>query len=139
MATFNATIIDEFRANNGTVDTMGFGRSLVLVHTIGAKSGDERIIPLAGIPVDDGWLIAASAAGSPNNPAWYHNLLAHPDIEVDFPSGDGISSTPARAVELTGTERDAAWQKFVDRSSTFADYQVSAGERTIPVFALRRT
>lgn len=138
MSDFNTTIVDEFRANNGTVQTMGFGRSLVLVHSIGAKSGAQRTIPLAGIPVDDGWLIAASAAGAPTNPAWYYNLLAHPKIEIDYPTADGIDSTTVSAVDLTGAERDAAWQKFVDRSPMFADYQVKAGDRTIPVFLLRR-
>lgn len=138
MSDFNTTIVDEFRANNGTVQTMGFGRSLVLVHSIGAKSGAQRTIPLAGIPVDDGWLIAASAAGAPTNPAWYYNLLAHPKIEIDYPTADGIDSTTVTAVDLTGAERDAAWQQFVDRSPMFADYQVKAGDRTIPVFLLRR-
>jgi deazaflavin-dependent oxidoreductase (nitroreductase family) len=136
---FNNTIINDFRSGNGTVTTMGFGRSLVLIHTRGAKSGAPRINPVAGVPIDDGWLIPASAGGSPKNPAWYHNLKANPDIEVEYPNDEGaVSTTNAVAVELTGDERDAAWAKFIARSPAFADYESKTQGRIIPVFHLKR-
>jgi len=71
MSDWNQQIIDEFRANDGTVETMGFGRGLVLLHHRGAKTGTERVTPLAAIPTDGGgWLLAASKAGAPDNPDW---------------------------------------------------------------------
>lgn len=137
MSDFNKDIIEEFRTNNGTVTAMGFGRALVLVHSLGAKSGEPRTNPLAGIRDDEGWLIPASAGGSPKNPAWYYNLVAHPDIEIEYPNDDGgISAAKVTARELTGAERDAAWARFEERSKGFATYQETAGDRVIPVFRL---
>ena len=134
---FNQEIIDEFRANDGTVTAMGFGRGLVLVHSRGAKSGAPRVNPLASIREGDSWLIPASAAGSPRNPAWYHNLKAHPDIEIEYPDDHGgISRAEVSATELQGADRDAAWARFVERSSGFAEYEQKAGDRVIPVFRL---
>ncbi|CAM3991868.1 nitroreductase/quinone reductase family protein [Tsukamurella strandjordii] len=134
---FNKDIIEEFRANNGTVSAMGFGRALVLVHSVGAKSGEPRINPLAGIRDGDSWLIPASAGGSPKNPSWYYNLVAHPDIEIEYPDDEGgISSARVTARELTGAERDAAWTRFEERSEGFTKYQETAGGRVIPVFRL---
>lgn len=134
---FNQTIIDEFRANNGTVTAMGFGRGLALVHSIGAKSGEPRVNPLAAIRDDEGWLLPASAGGSPKNPAWYHNLKANPEIEIEYPDEDGgISTAAVTATELTGEARDEAWARFVARSSGFAEYEKAAQGRTIPVFRL---
>ncbi len=130
-ADWNQQIIDTFRANGGVVPQ--FGRSLILVHHRGAKSGIERISPLMGRrDGEDTWLIAASKAGAPDNPAWYHNLLAHPDVEIETP--DGV--VPVWVEELTGAERDAAWAKFTV-IPTFAEYQRNT-TRTIPVLALRR-
>ncbi len=134
-SSWNQPIIDEFRANNGLVESRGFGRSLVLVHHIGAKSGVERIAPVMAIPADDGtWWVAASKAGAPDNPAWFHNLLAHPDIVIEVP---GEGEVPVRATPLEGAERDAAWQRFVERSPAFGQYEQRTA-RTIPVVALRR-
>ena len=75
---FNAKIITEFRANGGKVGGPFEGAPMILVHHIGAKSGTERIAPLAYIPDGDRMLIIASKAGAPTNPDWYHNLKAHP-------------------------------------------------------------
>lgn len=135
MSDWNQQIIDEFRSNDGTVQTMGFGRNLVLVHHIGAKSGAERIAPLMGLrDSEDTWLIAASKGGAPDNPGWYHNLLAHPETVIETPD-DGI--VPVRAVELKDAERDTAWAKFTAHSDGFRQYEQQT-TRTIPVIALRR-
>lgn len=132
---WNQEIIDEFRANGGDVSSRGFGRSLVLLHHIGARSGVERVCPVMGIRTDpDTWLVAASKAGAPENPAWYHNLLAHPDVEIETPD-DG--TVPVRADSLTGAEREDAWARFLARSPGFARYGERTS-RTIPVVALRR-
>lgn len=134
-SSFNQTIIDEFRANDGMVTTAGFGRGLVLLHHVGAKSGQQRISPLMSIrPDHDTWLIAASKAGAPDNPAWFHNLQAHPDVTIEVAGGDVV---PVTADVLTGDERDAAWARFTSLSKAFQEYQ-EATDRVIPVVALHR-
>ncbi len=134
MSDWNQQVIDEFRANGGEVKMNGFGRSLVLVHHLGARSGQERINPVVAIPQDDrSWLIAASAAGADQNPDWYHNLLAHPEVDVETPAG----TVPVRAVELIGDDRDAGWNQFTAMSDGFADYERKT-DRVIPVLKLQR-
>lgn len=135
MADWNQQIIDEFRSNDGTVTTMGFGRGLVLVHHRGAKTGAERINPVAAIrESDNAWLIAASAGGSDNNPAWYHNLLANPAVTIETPD-DG--EVPVRADDLPQPERDSAWARFKEMSDGFAGYEKKTS-RVIPVLRLTR-
>lgn len=134
MSGFNERIIEEFRANGGTVETAGFGRRLVLLHHVGAKSGVERVTPVMALPTDDGWVVAASKGGAPDNPAWFHNLLAHPDTAVEAPDDGEVA---VRAVPLEGAERDAAWARFLAESPGFAEYEQRTA-RTIPVVELRR-
>lgn len=132
---WNKPIIDEFRATGGTV-SHGFGRALVLLHHIGAKTGAERVTPLMAIRDDpDTWFITASKAGAPQNPGWYHNLLAHPETTIETPD-DGIVAV--RAEELTGAPRDAAWERFKAHSDGFRQYEQKTS-RVIPVFALHRS
>lgn len=132
MSDWNQQIIEQFRANGGTVDR--FGDKLVLLHHIGARSGVERLTPVMAIREDaDTWLIAASKAGAPDNPAWFHNLLAHPDVDIETPEG----VVPVRATRLEGEERDAAWARFTTASPGFKAYEEKT-ERVIPVLALRR-
>jgi len=132
---WNQQIVDEFRANGGDVQTNGFGRGLVLLHHVGAKSGVERVNPVAGIRTSpDSWVIAASAGGRDHNPAWYHNLLAHPDVSIETPDDGTID---VHAVDLPRTERDAAWELFKARSEGFRSYEQKTS-RVIPVLELRR-
>ncbi|ROS23801.1 nitroreductase/quinone reductase family protein [Cellulomonas sp. PhB150] len=135
MSDWNQTIIDEFRANDGTVTTGGFGRGLVLLHHRGAKTGEARVSPVAAIR-DSGevWLVAASKAGADTNPAWFHNLLAHPDTSIETPD-DG--TVDVHVTELIGAARDEAWERFKARSSGFASYEAKT-TRVIPVLELRR-
>lgn len=106
--------------------------ALVLV-TVGAKTGEERRIPLAWFPSQDGgWLVVAAAAGAPKNPAWYHNLAAHPDrVSVDLPGG----SVPVTAEQLHGAEREQAWRQIVPAAPRFAGYQEKT-DRELPVIRL---
>ena len=134
-SSLNQPIIDEFRAHGGLVESRGFGRSLVLVHHVGAKTGAARVAPVMAIhPDGDTWWIAASKAGAPEHPAWYHNLLAHPETVIEVPDEGEVA---VRAEELAGAERDAAWVRFVERSPAFGEYEQRTA-RTIPVVALRR-
>ncbi|MEO5533871.1 MAG: nitroreductase/quinone reductase family protein [Pseudolysinimonas sp.] len=135
-ANYNDQMIAEFRANAGV--TGHFGSGLLLVHSVGAKSGVERVHPLAGIPDGDGWLIAASKGGSDENPAWYHNLIANPDTVVEIPAGDHVETVPVRASEVPVSEHDEAWGKFTARSPGFADYAEKTSRPRIPVVRLSR-
>lgn len=136
MSSFDDAIIDEFRANRGAV-SRGFGTDLVLVHSTGAKTGTERVHPVLALRDSDGWLIAASKGGAPEHPAWFHNLVAHPDasIEVPDPRG-GIETVAVHASVLDGADREAAWARFLDRSPAFGQYAARAGSRLIPVARL---
>jgi deazaflavin-dependent oxidoreductase (nitroreductase family) len=133
MSSFNDMVIEEFRANGGTVSR--FGSSLVLLHTVGAKSGEPRIHPVMSIAQPDGsWLIAASKAGAPTHPAWYFNLRQNPDATIEV----GTETVDVHATEVTDPDYSDAWAQFTTRSPGFADYQVKAGDRRIPVLRLTR-
>ena len=79
--------------------------------------------------------MAASKGGAPDNPAWFHNLVAHPDVEIETPDDDGPSRFARRS--CTGAERDAAWARFTARSAGFRSYEQRT-TRTIPVLRLAR-
>jgi deazaflavin-dependent oxidoreductase (nitroreductase family) len=132
---WNDAVIEEFRATGGTVTTGGFGRRLVLLHHVGARTGLERVSPVMAVRDDaDTWFVAASKGGAPDHPGWYHNLVAHPDVEIETPD-DGVVAVRAR--ELLGVERDEAWARFTAMSAGFRQYE-SRTSRTIPVIALHR-
>jgi deazaflavin-dependent oxidoreductase (nitroreductase family) len=129
---WNETVISEFRANGGNVTAGGFGRSLILLHTIGVKSGAERVNPVLGRRSGDAWVVAASFAGAPTHPAWYHNLVAHPDTTIETPEG----TVEVTASDLEGADYDREWAGFVTQSEAFAQYQERAGSRRIPLVRL---
>ncbi|MGN6868992.1 MAG: nitroreductase family deazaflavin-dependent oxidoreductase [Solirubrobacteraceae bacterium] len=131
---FNARIIEEFRANEGRVGGMFEGSTLLLLHHVGAKSGKDRINPLAYNRDGDRYVVFASKAGAPTNPDWYHNLKAHPDVRIEV----GTDTIEARAEEATGEERDRLFGAQAERSPQFAEYQ-SKTERVIPVMVLTPT
>ncbi|MGV1010383.1 MAG: nitroreductase/quinone reductase family protein [Dermatophilaceae bacterium] len=108
--------------------------ALVLV-TLGAKTGEERRIPLGWFPGQDGtWLVVAAAAGAPKNPAWYYNLAAHPDrVSVQIPGG----TVAVTAEQLHGAEREKAWNQIVTASPQFAKYQQKT-DRELPVIRLAK-
>jgi deazaflavin-dependent oxidoreductase (nitroreductase family) len=127
----NARVIDEFRASKGEVGGGFSGAPLLLLHTVGARSGRSRVNPMMYLADRGRFLVFASKAGSDRNPDWYHNLLAHPEARIEV----GEATLPVRAVELRGTERDTAFAEQARRYPGFAGYQ-SKTERVIPVIAL---
>jgi deazaflavin-dependent oxidoreductase (nitroreductase family) len=134
MTNFNQDIIDEFRANGGKVGGPFEGADIVIIHTTGAKSGQPRENPLAALPDDDGTLyIFASKGGAPTNPDWYYNLVAHPEIEVEY----GKERFTATATEVTGPKRDEIFGRIKVLMPGFADYEAGTS-RVIPVVALNR-
>ncbi|HEY3941952.1 MAG TPA: nitroreductase/quinone reductase family protein [Acidimicrobiales bacterium] len=131
----NQQIIDEFRANGGKVGGNFAGAPMILIHHWGAKTGTERVNPLVYQPVGDDFAIFASKAGAPTHPAWFHNLVAHPDTTVEV----GGESYAVRARVLQGAERDAIWEKQKSLMPGFAEYEEkSKGIREIPVVLLER-
>ena len=131
---WNAKVIAEFRENGGKVGGPFEGSPMVLIHHRGAKTGTERVTPLMCQVEGDRIFIFASKAGAPDNPDWYHNLKANPDITIEFGDEQDI---PVRAVELTGEERDRVWERQKREWPQFAEYEAKT-ERTIPVLELRR-
>jgi deazaflavin-dependent oxidoreductase (nitroreductase family) len=128
---FNQQIIDEFRANDGKVGGPFEGAPMVLLHTLGAKSGQERVNPVVYQPDGDRLVIFASKAGAPTNPDWYHNLLAHPRTTVEV---DGRTvEVNARVAE--GDERERLWNRQKEQMPGFADYEQKTTRR-IPVVVL---
>src|SRR5687768_2200264 len=79
----NKAIIEEFRANQGKVGGYFAGKTLLLLHTTGAKSGQERVNPVAYIKDGDRYVVIASKGGAPTNPDWYYNLVANPTVSVE--------------------------------------------------------
>ena len=127
----NRKVIEEFRANEGRVGGFFEGAPMVLLHTTGAKTGAARINPLMYLPDGDRVVVFASKGGAPDNPDWYYNLKANPDVTLEL--GDG--TRPGVAQEVTGEERDALYAKQAALYSNFADYE-KATTRKIPVIAI---
>jgi deazaflavin-dependent oxidoreductase (nitroreductase family) len=127
----NARIIEEFRANEGRVGPPFERVPILLLHHRGARTGTERVNPLAYLADGDRYVIIASKGGAPTNPDWYHNLLAHPDVTIEV----GTETIAAKAVIVTGPERDELYARQVERLPAFGQY-AQRTRRTIPVIAL---
>jgi deazaflavin-dependent oxidoreductase (nitroreductase family) len=132
MADFNTAIIEEFRANQGKVGGPFEGGTLLLLHHTGAKSGQERVNPLAYQQVGDSYAIFASKGGAPVDPAWFHNVVAHPDVTIEV----GTETIPVRARVAEPTERDVIYARQVERTPQFGEYVEKAAPRIIPVVIL---
>ncbi|HKN95889.1 MAG TPA: nitroreductase family deazaflavin-dependent oxidoreductase [Pseudonocardiaceae bacterium] len=133
MNEFNQGIIAEFRANEGRVGGMFEGMPIALVHHVGARSGIERVAPLAYLADGDRLFVFASKGGADENPAWYHNLVANPKTTVEI----GTETFDVVAKVLTGAERDAIYAKQAAAYPGFAEYQRKT-KRIIPVVELER-
>jgi deazaflavin-dependent oxidoreductase (nitroreductase family) len=126
---FNTKIVQEFRANGGRVGAPFEGMPVVLIHHKGRRSGTERVNPLMYQKVDSGWAVFASFAGSPNDPDWYLNLLAEPRTTIEV--GTDVLDVVAR--DTSGAERDEIFEKQKAAAPVFAEYEVKAAGRVIPV------
>ena len=129
---FNAKVIAEFHANDGVVGGPFEGAALLLLHHTGAKSAKPYVTPLVYRRDGERYVIFASKAGAPTNPDWYHNLIAHPTVEIEV----GTERLTALATEAAGEQRDALYAAQARDSPQFAEYQKAAGDRTIPVVIL---
>jgi deazaflavin-dependent oxidoreductase (nitroreductase family) len=112
---------------------VAMGQPILLLHTIGARSGEPRTTPLLYTPHHSGYVVVASKAGAVHNPAWYHNLRAHPDA-VAVELGGRRTAVHPRVAE--GAERTELWELVNDNYTGYAAYQGRAGDRVIPVVLL---
>jgi len=137
MADRNQQIIDEFRANHGRVGGRFEGRTLLLLHPRGAKTGAKRVNPVGYQRLsEDSVAIFPSKGGAPTNPDWYHNIVANPDVTVEL----GTETFSARARIAEDSERDSIWERQKRDWPAFAEYEEKTeGIREIPVVVLDRT
>jgi len=133
LQTFNQNLVEEFRSNGGKGTGPFENADLLLLTTTGAKSGQQRVSPLAYFRIDGKMIIIGSFAGAPINPAWVHNLRAKPQAHIEV----GTDSFDATSRELPPAERDELWQKITAVAPGFAEYQAKTS-RVIPVFELQR-
>lgn len=134
MTSWNHGIIEEFRANEGKVGGHFEGWPLLLLHHLGARTGTERINPLAYLEVDGGYAVFASKGGADNNPDWLHNLIAHPDTSVEV----GTAQVKVRARLAEGEERRRIWEEQKAGYPVFASYEEKTARDHIPVVILER-
>jgi deazaflavin-dependent oxidoreductase (nitroreductase family) len=128
---FNAQIIEEFRANGGKLGGGFEGATMLLLHHKGAKTGTERVNPVAYRKVGDSIAIFASKGGAPTNPDWYYNLRAHPETTVEV----GTETIPVVARIPDDAERAPIWEDQKRDNPGFADYETKTS-RQIPVVIL---
>jgi deazaflavin-dependent oxidoreductase (nitroreductase family) len=129
---WNRRTIEEFRANEGKVGGPFAGAPLLLLHTVGGRSGKERINPMMYRDLGEGRIaVFATRAGDPVHPDWYHNLVANPRVTAEI----GTESRVFRARTATGDERESIWIPQKRENSGFATYEAMT-TREIPVVIL---
>ncbi|MGL6236776.1 MAG: nitroreductase family deazaflavin-dependent oxidoreductase [Segniliparus sp.] len=134
---FNAGVIENFRANDGLVTEGPFTGPTVLLHTLGAKSGEPRTNPLFYFDHEGRWYVVGSFGGAPKSPAWVHNLRANPSAKAELRVDGKVQSYDVVARELPEQDRDAVWGALIAVAPGFADYQANT-DRVIPLFELVR-
>lgn len=133
----NASIIQEFRANEGRVGGYFEGATILLLHTTGRRTGRERVNPLVYLPDEGRWVVIGSKGGAPADPDWVRNLEANPDVTIEV----GTETIPVRmtAILRGGSEWEELYARQVARREGFAEYlDKTEGIRTIPVIVLER-
>jgi deazaflavin-dependent oxidoreductase (nitroreductase family) len=130
---WNAQIIAEFRKNHGRVGGDFEGAPLLLLHTIGKRSGRPRVNPVMYLRDGERYVVFASKAGADTHPDWYRNLIAHPEVKIEV----GDETIDVQAHDLQGPERDRLFERQATLYSGFAEYQRKT-KRVIPVIALTK-
>ena len=131
----NDDLIETFRQSKGTENY--WGPKLVVMHAIGAKSGEKRLTPVVGFRNEDGWRVVASKGGATENPDWYYNVLAHPDFDLEALEDGEIVTVPVTATEIPEDEWQAVYGAIAAEEPQFAEY-LQKTDRRIPVFQLTR-
>lgn len=123
--------VEEYESSGGTKGTTMSGKPVVILTTVGARSGKLRKTPLMRVEHDGAYAVVASLGGAPKNPVWYHNIRNHPHVELR--DGPAIQDMSAR--ELVGEEKAVWWQRALEVWPDYAEYQEKT-DRQIPVFVL---
>jgi deazaflavin-dependent oxidoreductase (nitroreductase family) len=135
MSDYNSSLIADLRAHGGHATSGNFvGRQVLILTTTGARTGEKREIPLAYTIDGDRIVIVASKGGSPTHPAWYHNVVANPNVVVEV-NGDRFEAT---ATVAKGDERRRLYDAHASLHPSFIDYEKRT-DRVIPVILLQRT
>lgn len=122
---------ETYMASGGTQGTELQGRPVILLTTVGAKTGKIRKTPLMRVEHDGQYAVVASLGGAPKNPVWYYNVKKNPHVELQ----DGAAVGDYEAREVFGDEKAVWWERAVAAFPDYADYQTKT-ERQIPVFVL---
>jgi deazaflavin-dependent oxidoreductase (nitroreductase family) len=137
MSDWNDKIIKEFRDNNGVVGGPFTGAKLLLLTTVGAKSGEKRVSPMMYFPDGDTRIVVASKGGAPTHPGWYHNLMAQPAVHVEAAVDGGIEEYDAIASPMPEGKRAPKYKEIGTSHPGFAEYQTKT-DRKIPLVVLNR-
>ena len=140
MSDFNEQVIADFKQNGGKPGGYFKDAPVLLLYAIGAKSGEERLQPLM-FKQDEAngpWYIFASFGGAPKNPAWYYNLLANPEVDIEVGDGTTIERIKVRARDLGEPERSTIYAEQASAFPQFADYEQKTTRESIPVIELTR-
>jgi deazaflavin-dependent oxidoreductase (nitroreductase family) len=121
--------VERYEGSGGTEGITMRGKPVVVVTSVGARSGKLRKTPLMRVEHAGSYALVASQGGAPTHPYWYHNLVAHPEVELQ----DGPVKQTMRVRELRGDEKALWWQRAVDAWPDYAGYQQKT-DREIPVF-----
>jgi deazaflavin-dependent oxidoreductase (nitroreductase family) len=133
MSDWNIQVIEEFRANDGRVGGQFDGAPLLLLHTVGTKTGQARVNPMMYLDLDGRRFVFASKAGADTDPDWFRNLVAHPEVNVEV----GTETYTAQAKPVDRAERDRIYAEQARRYPGFAEYEAKT-TRVIPVVELAR-
>lgn len=133
MSDWNKAVIDEFRANGGKVSGPFEKMTLLLLHTIGAKSGEPRLNPVVYLADGERYVIIASKGGAPTHPGWYHNVVAHSEVTIEI----GTEKFQAQAEVVQEPKRTELYEKMSNQYPGFAEYEEKT-TRVIPVLVLTR-
>ncbi|HET6626321.1 MAG TPA: nitroreductase family deazaflavin-dependent oxidoreductase [Nocardioidaceae bacterium] len=123
--------VEAYESSGGSRGTTMRGMPVIILTTLGARSGKIRKTPLMRVEHDGAYAVVASQGGAPTHPVWYHNIVAHPEVELQ----DGPVKQEYLAHEATGDEKGIWWQRAVDAYPDYADYQKKT-DREIPLFVL---
>lgn len=126
--------VEQYESSGGTKGTTMRGMPVVILTTVGAKTGAIRKVPLMRVEHEGAYAAVASLGGAPKHPVWYYNVVAHPTVELQ----DGPQKHEYVAREVTGEEKALWWERCVAAYPDYADYQTKT-DRQIPVFVLERT
>ena len=128
---FSRDQVDRYERSGGTEGTDNQGKPVIVLTSVGAKTGKLRKTPLMRVEHDGEYAVVASLGGAPKNPGWYHNIVKNPRVELQ----DGAVPRDYDAREVFGDERATWWERAVEAWPDYAEYQKKT-DRQIPVFVL---